>query len=173
MPTVDLWLIDDEAGRAAGFGDGRHPDRRAVDVAVRGHGFGTALLDHALRLAPAALVDASDAGQQRPRVLRIAWLPSASAAPQPTPRAAPYPLIRLKYAGRPRGGSSSSPGVEITAICENRGAFGQTPARDVFRQPGCSERQRLARHDQRRGAGRSRSPAAQDFGTEWQHSAAA
>jgi putative acetyltransferase len=62
LPTVDLWLLDDERGRAAGFlvMDGELIDALFVDPAVHGRGYGTALLEHALSLAPDAVVDASE-----------------------------------------------------------------------------------------------------------------
>ena len=62
MPTVELWMIDDDGGRPVGFlvMDGNLIDALFVDPAVHGRGYGTALLGHALALAPDAAVDASE-----------------------------------------------------------------------------------------------------------------
>ena len=54
LPQAELWLVDD-GNRPVGFlvMDGRMIDALFVDPAVHGRGFGTALLAHALELAPA------------------------------------------------------------------------------------------------------------------------
>src|SRR5690606_5645661 len=54
LPTVELWMVDDDAGRPAGFlvMDGEMIDALFVDPAVHGRGYGTALLNHAIELSP-------------------------------------------------------------------------------------------------------------------------
>src|SRR5690606_33162545 len=61
LPTVELWLVDD-GERAVGFlvMDGEMIDALFVDPALHGRGYGTALLNHALKLSPHATVDASE-----------------------------------------------------------------------------------------------------------------
>jgi putative acetyltransferase len=100
MPTVDLWLIDDEGGRAVGFlvMDGNLIDALFVDPALHGRGYGTALLDHALSLAPDALVDASEqATNALPFYESRGFVRTGRSETDPQGR--PYPLIHLKYAG--------------------------------------------------------------------------
>jgi putative acetyltransferase len=101
LPTVDLWLIDDAAGHPAGFlvMDGNLIDALFVDPAVHGRGYGTALLDHALALAPEALVDASEqATNALPFYEARGFVRTGRSESDPQGR--PYPLIHLRYAGR-------------------------------------------------------------------------
>ena len=101
LPTVELWLIDDHAGRAVGFlvMDGDLIDALFVDPAVHGCGYGTALLDHALRLSPAARVDASEqASNALPFYEARGFVRTGRSETDPQGR--PYPLINLKYVGR-------------------------------------------------------------------------
>ena len=100
LPTVDLWLLDDEAGRAVGFlvMDGSLIDALFVDPAVHGRGYGTALLDHALSLAPEATVDASEqASNALPFYEARGFVRTGRSETDPQGR--PYPLVHLKYAG--------------------------------------------------------------------------
>jgi putative acetyltransferase len=62
LPNAALWLAVDEDDRAVGFlvMDGATIDALFVDPAFHGRGIGTALLEHALALEPAATVDASE-----------------------------------------------------------------------------------------------------------------
>jgi putative acetyltransferase len=100
LPTVDLWMLEDAAGRAVGFlvMDGSLIDALFVDPAVHGRGYGTALLDHALSLAPEATVDASEqATNALPFYLARGFVRTGRS--QTDPQGRPYPLIHLKYAG--------------------------------------------------------------------------
>lgn len=100
LPTADLWLVDDESGRPVGFlaMDGNLIDALFVDPAVHGRGFGTALLKHALKLAPNAIVDASEqATNALPFYLARGFVPTGRSETDPQGR--PYPLIHLRYAG--------------------------------------------------------------------------
>jgi putative acetyltransferase len=62
LPNAALWLAVDEDDRAVGFlvMDGATIDALFVDPVFHGRGIGTALLEHALALEPAATVDASE-----------------------------------------------------------------------------------------------------------------
>jgi len=62
LPNAELWLALDDDGQAVGFliMDGAMIDALFVDPACHGRGFGTELLDHALKLEPSATVDASE-----------------------------------------------------------------------------------------------------------------
>jgi putative acetyltransferase len=100
LPTADLWLVDDTAGRPVGFlaMDGNMIDALFVDPAVHGRGYGTALLDHALRLAPNAIVDASEqATNALPFYEARGFVRTGRSETDPGGR--PYPLVHLKYAG--------------------------------------------------------------------------
>jgi putative acetyltransferase len=99
LPTRELWMIDDGA-RPVGFlvMDGEMIDALFVDPAVHGRGFGTALLDHALALAPAAVVDASEqASNALPFYEARGFVRTGRSETDPQGR--PYPLIHLKYGG--------------------------------------------------------------------------
>ena len=62
LPNAELWLAVDEGDRAVGFlvMDAAEIDALFVDPAHHRRGIGTALLEHALALEPAANVDASE-----------------------------------------------------------------------------------------------------------------
>jgi putative acetyltransferase len=62
LPNAALWLAVDETDGAVGFlvMDGAKIDALFVDPAHHRRGVGTALLGHALALAPEATVDASE-----------------------------------------------------------------------------------------------------------------
>jgi putative acetyltransferase len=100
LPTVELWLVDDDSGMAVGFlvMDGTLIDALFVDPAVHGRGYGTMLLDHALRLAPEATVDASEqATNALPFYESRGFVRTGRSETDPQGR--PYPLVHLKYAG--------------------------------------------------------------------------
>ena len=101
LPNVELWLVDDEDGRAAGFlvMDGDMIDALFVDPAFHGRGYGTALLEHALTLAPEALVDASEqAANAIPFYEARGFVRIGRSETDPQGR--PYPLIHLRHPGR-------------------------------------------------------------------------
>ena len=100
MPTVALWMID-EADRAVGFlvMDGDLIDALFVDPAVHGRGFGTALLDHALALAPHAMVDASEQASNALAFYEARGFVRTGRS-ETDPQGRPYPLVHLRYAGR-------------------------------------------------------------------------
>ena len=101
LPTVELWMIDDQDGRPVGFlvMDGNLIDALFVDPAVHGRGYGTALLDHALALAPDAVVDASEQATNA-----LAFYESRgfvrTGRSETDPQGRPYPLVQLRYVGR-------------------------------------------------------------------------
>jgi putative acetyltransferase len=99
LPTVTLWIAEDNK-RPVGFlvMDGEMIDALFVDPAVHGRGFGTALLDHALSLSPAATVDASEqASNALPFYEARGFVRIGRSETDPQGR--PYPLIHLRYAG--------------------------------------------------------------------------
>lgn len=102
LPTADLWLVDDASGRPVGFlaMDGNLIDALFVDPAVHGRGFGTALLDHALRLAPNAVVDASEQATNALGFYEARGFVRTGRS-ETDPGGRPYPLIHLRYGGRP------------------------------------------------------------------------
>jgi putative acetyltransferase len=100
LPTVELWLADDDGGQAVGFlvMDGNLIDALFVDPAVHGRGFGTKLLDHALALAPDAVVDASEQASNALAFYESrGFVRTGRSATDPHGR--PYPLVHLRYAG--------------------------------------------------------------------------
>lgn len=101
LPTADLWLVDDPRGRPVGFlaMDGNLIDALFVDPAVHGRGYGTALLNQALRLAPNAIVDASEqASNALPFYEARGFVRTGRSETDPGGR--PYPLIHLRHPGR-------------------------------------------------------------------------
>lgn len=103
LPNTELWLIDDEDGRAAGFlvMDGDMIDALFIDPAFHGRGYGTALLEHALTLAPEALVDASEQADNALPFYEARGFVRIGRS-ETDPQGRPYPLIHLRYAG-PKG----------------------------------------------------------------------
>lgn len=100
LPQAELWLAVDEADRALGFlvMDGAMIDALFVDPAVHGRGVGTALLRHALALAPDAVVDASEqASNALPFYEARGFVRTGRSEIDPQGR--PYPLVHLRYAG--------------------------------------------------------------------------
>ena len=99
LPNAELWMVDDDAG-AVGFlvMDGEMIDAMFVDPVAHGRGFGTALLGHALALAPAAIVDASEqASNAVPFYEARGFVRTGRSETDPEGR--PYPLIHLRYVG--------------------------------------------------------------------------
>ncbi|HWK41219.1 MAG TPA: acetyltransferase [Croceibacterium sp.] len=101
LPAADLWIVEGADGRAAGFMvmDGRMIDALFVDPALHGRGFGTALLDHALTLAPDAVVDASEQADNALQFYEARGFVRTGRS-ETDPQGWPYPLIHLEYAGQ-------------------------------------------------------------------------
>lgn len=100
LPNVPMWLAIDGSGRPQGFlvMDGEMIDALFVDPAVHGRGIGTALVDHALTLAPNALVDASEqASNAVPFYESRGFVRTGRSETDPQGR--PYPVIHFRYAG--------------------------------------------------------------------------
>ena len=96
LPNTEIWLVDGEDGVAAGFlvMDGDTIDALFVDPHLHGRGYGTALLDHALKLAPEATVDASEqATNALPFYLSRGFRIVGRSPTDPQGR--PYPLLHL------------------------------------------------------------------------------
>jgi len=101
LPNVPLWLAVDGADRPQGFlvMDGEMIDALFVDPAVHGRGIGTALVDHALSLAPHALVDASEqASNAAPFYEARGFIRTGRSETDPQGR--PYPVIHFRHPGR-------------------------------------------------------------------------
>lgn len=101
LPNVPLWLAVDDADRPQGFlvMDGEMIDALFVDPAVHGLGVGTALVDHALALAPNALVDASEqASNAAPFYEARGFVRTGRSETDPQGR--PYPVIHFRHPGR-------------------------------------------------------------------------
>ena len=98
LPAVPLWLIEDADGMVQGFlvMDGTMIDALFIDPAVHGRGYGTALLDHALTLAPGAKVDASEqATNALPFYEARGFVRTGRSELDPQGR--PYPLVHLRH----------------------------------------------------------------------------
>jgi putative acetyltransferase len=100
LAGAELWLVDGGDGRAAGFlvMDGDLIDALFVDPAVHGRGYGTALLNHALTLAPEALVDANEQATNALPFYEARGFVRIGRS-ETDPQGRPYPLIHLRYAG--------------------------------------------------------------------------
>ncbi len=100
LPTVELWLVEDAQGLAVGFlvMDGNLIDALFVDPAVHGQGYGTALLNHALTLAPDAVVDASEQADNALAFYEARGFVRTGRS-ETDPQGRPYPLIHLRYRG--------------------------------------------------------------------------
>lgn len=99
FPKAELWMVDNGA-RPVGFliMDGEMIDALFVHPDVHGRGFGTALLNHALTLAPKAVVDASEqATNALPFYQARGFVRTGRSETDPEGR--PYPIIHLRYAG--------------------------------------------------------------------------
>lgn len=105
LPHVALWLAVDEHDEAQGFlvMDGSMIDALFVDPAVHGRGIGTALLNHALALAPEAIVDASEQASNALPFYEARGFVRTGRSPN-DPQGRPYPIVHLRYAGHPNGG---------------------------------------------------------------------
>lgn len=101
LPHAQLWLIDDPHGRAAGFlvMDGSLIDALFVDPALHGRGYGTALLNHALALAPEATVEASEQAANALPFYEARGFVAVSRS-ETDPQGRPYPLVTLKFGGK-------------------------------------------------------------------------
>lgn len=100
LPHVDLWLAADEAGRVQGFlgmGDGAI-ESLFVDPAVHGRGFGSALVAHALVLAPGARVDANEQARQAVAFYERRGFVRTGRSPR-DPAGRPYPVIHFRHPG--------------------------------------------------------------------------
>ncbi|MBO9517741.1 MAG: acetyltransferase [Porphyrobacter sp.] len=103
LPTVELWLALAEDASVVGFlvMDGSMIDALFVDPALHGQGYGTALVEHALSLAPDAVVDASEqASNALPFYEARGFVRTGRSETDPQGR--PYPLIHLKFEGSAR-----------------------------------------------------------------------
>lgn len=100
LPDAPLWLVDGPDGVAVGFliMDGELIDALFVDPLVHGQGYGTALLHHALHLAPNALVDASEQADNALPFYEARGFVRIGRS-ETDPQGRPYPLIHLRYAG--------------------------------------------------------------------------
>ena len=104
LPSVELWVVEDEAARPVGFlvMDGDLIDALFVDPQLHGQGYGSALLAHALTLAPEATVDASEQATNAVPFYEARGFVSTGRS-ESDPQGRPYPLIHLKFvAGRDR-----------------------------------------------------------------------
>lgn len=101
LPSAQLWLIDDPHGRAAGFlvMDGSMIDALFVDPALHGRGYGTALLNHALALAPEATVEASEQADNALPFYEARGFVVVGRS-ETDPQGRPYPLVMLKFGGK-------------------------------------------------------------------------
>lgn len=101
LPNVDLWVASDAAGKVQGFlGMGEDEiDSLFVHPLVHGHGYGSALVGHALMLVPDAKVDASE---QAPQAIafyeRRGFVRTGRSATDPMGR--PYPLVHFRAPAR-------------------------------------------------------------------------
>jgi putative acetyltransferase len=99
LPNAPLWLAEDADG-IQGFlvMDGTMIDALFVDPAMHGRGIGTALVAHALKLAPGATVEASEqAANALPFYLACGFEITGRAETDPQGR--PYPLVHLRHSG--------------------------------------------------------------------------
>ena len=99
LPQAGLWLVDD-ADRPVGFlvMDGDMIDALFVDPAVHGRGFGSALMSHALSLAPHARVDANEqASNALPFYEAKGFVRIGRSERDSDGR--PYPIVHLAYRG--------------------------------------------------------------------------
>jgi len=100
LPNVDLWVATDDEHRVQGFlGMGEAEiDSLFVDPAMHGRGYGSALVSHALSLAPDATVDASEQAPQAVAFYeRRGFVRTGRSETDPMGR--PYPLVHFRYSG--------------------------------------------------------------------------
>lgn len=109
LPNAELWLAVDAGDRPLGFlvMDGAMIDALFVDPAHHGRGIGTLLLDHALALAPGAIVDASEqASNALPFYEARGFVRTGRSETDPQGR--PYPLVHLRHSGASAASKSSA-----------------------------------------------------------------
>lgn len=108
LPNVEMVVAEDEDGIVLGFlvMDGTMIDALFVDPLVHGRGVGTALLDHALGLAPEALVDASEQADNALPFYEARGFVRIGRS-EHDPQGRPYPLVHLRYAGTSAASKSS------------------------------------------------------------------
>lgn len=99
LPTAELWIVE-QGTLPVGFLvlDGNMIDALFVDPAFHGRGFGSALLAHALTLAPDAVVDASEQADNALQFYEARGFVRTGRS-ECDPHGRPYPLIHLRYAG--------------------------------------------------------------------------
>ena len=98
LPEAEMWVAEEE-GRVLGFLilDGSMIDALFVDPEVHGRGVGTALVQHAIALAPDATVDANErATNALPFYESRGFVRTGRSETDRQGR--PYPLVHLKYA---------------------------------------------------------------------------
>jgi putative acetyltransferase len=98
LPEAQMWVAED-GGRLLGFLvlNGSMIEALFVDPTVHGQGVGTALLQHALTLAPDATVDANEqATNALPFYESRGFVRTGRSETDGQGR--PYPLVHLKYA---------------------------------------------------------------------------
>ncbi|MBO9579743.1 MAG: acetyltransferase [Sphingobium sp.] len=103
LPNADLWIATDETGAVRGFlGMGENEiDSLFVDPIVHGKGYGSALVAHALQLAPEAKVDASEQASNAVAFYeRRGFMRTGRSETDPMGR--PYPLIHFRFPGAAR-----------------------------------------------------------------------
>lgn len=96
LPMVELWLVEDAAGRPAGFMglDGSKVEMLFVEPAQRGQGVGTRLLDHARNAHGALSVDVNE---QNPQALGfyLHYGFARTGRSETDSEGRPFPLIHL------------------------------------------------------------------------------
>ena len=108
LPAVELWLAVDANEWPLGFlvMDGTMIDALFVDPPFHGRGVGSALLDHALAIAPGASVEASEqADNALPFYLARGFVVVGRTPTDPQGR--PYPLVQLRHMGTSPASKSS------------------------------------------------------------------
>ncbi|HEY8592139.1 MAG TPA: acetyltransferase [Sphingomicrobium sp.] len=96
LPKVEMWIAADAEDRPRGFlvMDGTMIDALFVHPDCHGQGIGTMLLDHALKIAPDARVDASEqASNALPFYLAKGF--TIVGRSETDPQGRPYPLVHL------------------------------------------------------------------------------
>jgi putative acetyltransferase len=108
LPNVPLWLALDDTGRPVGFlvMDGDMIDALFVDPVFHGRGYGSALLRHALSIAPQARVDASEQAANALPFYEARGFVRTGRSPR-DPQGRPYPLVHLRYDGTSSASKSS------------------------------------------------------------------
>lgn len=111
LPKVEMVVAEDDDGTVLGFlvMDGTMIDALFVDPRVHGRGVGTALLGHALHLAPEALVDASEQADNALPFYEARGFVRIGRSER-DPQGRPYPLVHLRYAGGARPTAQSASG---------------------------------------------------------------